>query len=136
VSTIGVKRRNPVLVLTGERSNRRVFVRFNGKQVKVTYSQFVVLVRLVIARGATPTGFIKDADSIHPVAVWRLRTALDQGLGREAGKSLVETGAGEEYRLGIPIRQVALEPSCSELLQIGFLTAQQLEELRRLCRLL
>jgi hypothetical protein len=114
-----IKCRCPVLVLTGERSNRRVFVRLYGKQVKLTYSQFVVLARLVIARGTTPTGFIKDAEGVYPVAVWRLRTAIDQGLGREAGQSLVETGTGEEYRLGIPITHVALEPSCSELVRIA-----------------
>src|SRR5262249_26706406 len=134
VNAVNHKRPCPILVLTGERSNRHIVLRIHGKALEVTYSQFTLLVQLVIARGTTLTGFIKDADSFHPAAVWRLRAAIDQVLGRGVGKSLIETGAGEEYRLGIPVTYVAIELSYSELVRTGFLTAEQLKELRRLCR--
>jgi hypothetical protein len=126
----------PVLVLTGERANRQVVVRLDDQPLALTYSQFALLVRLIIARGTTRTGFVEDADSAYAVAVCRLRKALDRVTGRGTGRTLIQTGAGEEYRLGVPVTCVALEPSCAELLTAGLLTAEELQELRRLCRLL
>jgi hypothetical protein len=121
----------PPLTLSGDRANRHVLVRVHGRPLPVSFSQFTLLVRLVIARGTTPTGFVGDADTFHSVAVWRLRKAIDGVAGPGAGKRLVQTGAGEEYRLAIPATSVALEPSCSELVPIHFLTAEQLRSLRR-----
>jgi hypothetical protein len=121
----------PPLTLSGERANRHVLVRVHGQPLRVTYSQFTLLVKLVIARGTTPTGFVGNAGTVHSVAVWRLRKAIDGVAGPGAGKRLVETGAGEEYRLTIPATSVALEPSCSELVPIHLLTAEQLRLLQR-----
>jgi hypothetical protein len=121
------------LTLTGDRAYRHVFVRVYGRPLSLTYSQFTLLVRLILARGTTPTGFVGEDDPFLPVAVWRLRKAMGGAAGGEVGKTLVETGAGGQYRLGVPATAVALEPSCSELVPLRFLTAEHLEALRRLC---
>ena len=123
----------PPLTLTGERADGHVLVRVHGLPLPVSFSPFALLVRLILARGTTATGFVRDADTVHPVAVWRLRQAVDGVAGPGAGKRLVQTGAGEEYRLAVPAAAVALEPSCADLVPLRFLTAEQLEALRRVC---
>jgi hypothetical protein len=103
----------PVLALTGERQRGRYQVLVCGTPVYLTYSMLNVLVSLVIARGTSQTGFLP----VSRITIRRLRKAIDEATGRGTGRSLIETGCGEEYRLAIP----ASRPATDVVVGNGFL---------------
>jgi len=53
-------------------------------------------------------GYLEDPAIAYPAAICRLRKSIDEALGKQSGKEIVETGVGAEYRLA-PIVQVASE---------------------------
>jgi hypothetical protein len=123
----------PALTFTGERRNRRLLVRIHAKSLWVSYGPFCGLVRLVLARGQTQSGFVTDPDVLYPVAVYRLRRAIDEAVEPGAGTTLIETGLGAEYRLAVPITDVALAPDFLEIAGVGVLAADELANLQGLC---
>jgi hypothetical protein len=110
-----------------------LLVLIQGKPMWVSYGTFCGLVRLVLARGQTEGGFVADPDLLYPVAVFRLRRALDQAVGPGAGDTLIERGLKGEYRLSIPVTRVALGPDFEEIAGAGVLTADELAQLQGFC---
>jgi hypothetical protein len=110
-----------------------LLVLVHGKPVWVSYGNFCGLVRLVLARGQTQSGFVADPDLLYPVAVCRLRRALDEAVGPGAGDTLIERGLKGEYRLSIPVTCVALAPDFEEIAGVGVLTADELAQLQGFC---
>src|SRR5215468_10451358 len=86
------------IILTGERRGDHYEVHLSGRPVGLTCSALSALVAMLVARGGTGTGFVQ----LSPVAVHRLRRAFDCAGGEGTGKTLIETGCGEEYRLTVP----------------------------------
>ena len=119
------------LVFTGRRRDDRFRVYFNGKPTELTPRSLMVLIDLVLAHGKPGSAFI----SMPKMTIYRLRWEL----GRGAGKKLVETGSGAEYRLAIPSNElqgcVALTPCFFELIGVGVVSKDEAELLVRLCRL-
>jgi hypothetical protein len=123
----------PTLTLTGNRRENRFEIYLLGRPLELTCSTFKALVDLVIARGAPGNGYVRaERISIH-----RLREAMDIAVALGTGKSLIETGSGEEYRLTIPrdelSSQIVLTPCFVELDNLNILTTQQVTRLRGLC---
>jgi hypothetical protein len=91
----------------------------------------MALVDLILAQGRSPSGMI----SLRKMTIWRLR----KELGKKMGKSLIETGSCEEYRLTIPHKEfktrIALTPCFFELIGIDLISAEAAEILRCICRL-
>jgi hypothetical protein len=125
-----------MIQLSGERAHNRYHLEVNTAVVKVTHSALRTLVRLVIARGVTGTGFL----SAPPATVHRLRQAVDRVSQRPASSSLIETGCRQEYRLAIPREElgqrVVLRPDFFELEDLGVLTKDQGLQLRQFCHVL
>jgi hypothetical protein len=115
----------PALKLTGDRRNDRFRICLYGRPAELTGSSVYILVELILARADSETGFVP----LSPVEVHRLRRALDDAGGAGSGKRLIETGAGEEYRLALApeelAEQVVLEASFFELTRMGVLTGAQ-----------
>jgi hypothetical protein len=134
MGAVNGKRQCPPLVLTGERRDGHVLVRVGDQPLWLSYGHLCRLVRLVIAQGLTPSGFVADPDVLYPQGVCRLRKAIDEAVGPGAGGALIETGVGREYRLAVPAREVALGPQFPELFRLGLVTEEELAKLQTLCR--
>jgi hypothetical protein len=124
----------PPLVLTGERRDGHVLVRVRDQPLWLSYGHLCRLIRLVLARGLTPSGYVADPDVLYPQGVCRLRKAIDEAVGPGAGGAFIETGVGCEYRLAVPAREVALGPAFPELSRLGLVTAEELAKLQEFCR--
>jgi hypothetical protein len=134
MGAVNGKRQGPAPTLTGERRNGHVPFRVHDRPLWLSYSHFCRLVRLVIARGLTESGFVADPDVLYPEAVCRLRLGIDEAAGPGTGAILIETGFGREYRLGIPVSEAALGPEFAELAGRGVLTVEEVAMLRELCQ--
>jgi hypothetical protein len=122
-----------IIVFTGERRNKRHLVRVYDRALMLTGGEMGLLVRLVLARGTTPAGFLAE----RPLAIHRLRQKCAGASGRDGKPALIETGCGQEYRLALereelPAR-IAIEPGFFELVDLGVLTKGQAGALRRQC---
>ena len=108
----------------------------DGKPASLTKGQLKLLVSLILARGRDGDGFIRSTS----VALSRLRQALDRAGGSGTGHGLIETGDGEEYHLTMPREElrdaIAIDPVFFELERPGLFTRAQVQELRKLCRVL
>jgi hypothetical protein len=69
-----------------------LLVLVHDQPVWVSYGPFCGLIRLVLVRGQNQRGIVADPDLLHPVAVCRLRRALDEAVGPGAGDTLIERG--------------------------------------------
>jgi hypothetical protein len=124
----------PVLLLTGERADGRLTVIVSDKPVTLSCNQFRMLVHLILARGSSATGFLANPRAFYPEAVCRLRKAIDRGAGHGVGRALIETGAGSEYRLALPLDKVALKVCSHELADARVLATDELVALQNLVR--
>jgi hypothetical protein len=93
-----VKRPESEIVFTGDRHNRHFLVLIRGKKAYLSFNLLGALVDLVVARVTRPHAFVK----LPRLAVHRLRRLIDYKLHSGVGARLIETGAGEEYRLAVP----------------------------------
>ena len=129
----------PALLLTGERRFGRYLVVLRGHELLITYTHYNLLIELLLAK-RDPLGAGYAAAGAYPnvsrVAVCRLRHQIDAQLGQGTGMNLIDTGAGEEYRLNLRPEEVALDPGVGELVPLGVLTAAQLQELQMIARTL
>jgi hypothetical protein len=125
----------PTILFTGERSHDQYRVRMFGKAARLTHSTLNALVELVIARAKLETGFVP----LSRVTVSRLRRSLDY-VKRSAGRTLIETGCGEEYRLSLTkeklAKHTAVAPSFYELVALKAISQEQADQLTSICRLL
>jgi hypothetical protein len=121
-----------LIALTGSRHEDHFRVDVNGKPASLPYASFSALVSLVCARAQSESGFISIARS----TIYRLRKALDANA--KAGKSLIETGSGEEYRLTIPKAKlrasVCVASGFFDLVERNLITKEHGEILRLHCR--
>jgi hypothetical protein len=120
-----------VLTLSGQRKQRRLVAFVNDIPLELSYGQFRILVRLILARGKGGTGFVADQHALYPEAIRRLRRVMDRA-GPNLGNTLIETGAISEYRLGIDLAEVSIKKCCLELQQSGVLGAVEIEGLQKL----
>ena len=86
------------LVFTGERDEEYYTVLVHGRAVALPLAELQLLIDLVLARAELPTGFLTE---VSPAEICRLRAAIDAVLGKGAGKKLIATGSGKEYRVSI-----------------------------------
>ena len=123
---------NLLIVLTGSRRDDHFRVDVNGKPVLLTFACIAALVDLICARVRSDSGFLTSARS----TIYRLRKAMDANAG--AGKRLIETGSGEEYRLTIPKAElptrVGVTACFFDLVARNLITEEQAEILRKHCR--
>jgi hypothetical protein len=121
-----------LIVLTGSRNDDHFRVDVDGKPSFLPYASLGVLVDLICARVQTDSGFIDSGRS----TIYRLRKALDANAG--AGKRLIETGSGEEYRLTIPKAElhtrVGVTACFFDLVARNLFTKGQAEVLREHCQ--
>lgn len=101
----------------------------------MTFTNLGALIDLLRARADDGTGFVP----VERMIIRRLRKALDAAeLG--AGKALIETGCGQEYRLTIPramlAERVAIEATFFELESLKVISAEQSAALRGLFRVI
>lgn len=123
---------SPSIALTGSRNDDHFRVDVNGKPAFLPYASFSALVDLICARIQSESGFIGIARN----TIYRLRRALDCNGG--AGKQLIETGSGQEYRLTIQkseLRARVCVTSCFfDLVDRNLFTEEQAAVLRKHCR--
>ena len=125
-----------VIVLTGERNSKSFRIYVNNKAVDLSGEAFKALIALVVAGCSTQaTGYCW----LSAVTISRLRDALDETLGDGFGKSLIQTGRKQQYRLTIPPErmkeQIYLRANFFELEQLGSVSSAQIEILRQHCTL-
>jgi hypothetical protein len=120
----------PTITFNGDRHNGHFEVRILGRTTLLPCALFRTLIDLVIARAETETGFLPE----NPVTIRRLRQAIDQAVKPGTGKTLIETGSGEEYRLTIPkeeiLQEVAFERGFFELEGLKVITKLQADSIR------
>ena len=125
-------RDNIIIVLTGNRHDDHFCVNVDGKPALLPYASFAALVDLICARVQSNSGFLGSARS----TIYRLRKAFDLHAG--AGKRLIETGSGEEYRLTILKselwRCVGVTPCFFDLVARNLFSKEQADILRKHCR--
>jgi hypothetical protein len=110
----------------------RYLVLLRGRQLPVTYTEYNLLVELILSRRDPAAAGFANAKSypfVSRVAVCRLRRAIDDILGPRAGLELIATGAGEEYRLNLTPDEIAIHPSMNELLPLRVLAPTDVEAL-------
>ena len=87
---------------------------------------------LICARIQSDSGFLGSARN----TIYRLRKGLDVIAG--AGKKLIETGRGEEYRLTIPCSELRARVGVArcfyDLVVRKFVAEEQADILRKHCR--
>jgi hypothetical protein len=123
----------PALLLTGGRRSNRYIIGLHGKAVPLTYTYYNVFADLLAAqRDPKSSGFAssKTYPMITRVAICRLRRLIDKVLGDGAGKDLILTGSGEEYRLNLTPEQIALDPSLAELVNLKIISPEQFADLQ------
>ncbi len=125
---------DPTIVFTGNRGNDRYQIIIQGKIVALSLSCLNVLIDLVIARGEAETGFV----IVNAVAIYRLRKALDEVVGKGTGNAIIETGNAEEYRLAYPgyklSATLAITSCFSELVKLKAVTMDRASALELLCQ--
>jgi hypothetical protein len=94
------------LEFSGARGDRHHVVHLDGKPIRLSPVLFGALVDLVVALFKTETGFTRLrpsalTDEHARTIAARLRRRFDAVLGNHAGKALVVTGLGTEYRLNL-----------------------------------
>jgi hypothetical protein len=88
----------PLLVLTGQRDQRRCLARVVGAEVWLTFLEFELLCTLVAAVMTSPTGLVTTT----PITVFRLRSKIELATGEQGlGKRLIQACSNEEYRIAI-----------------------------------
>src|SRR5262245_27419696 len=130
----GLKRSATIdITVTGTRVGDLFRVALRGASISLTFNSFEALINLTIARANGGSGFVE----IKKMTIRRLRAAIDRSLGDGVGKTLIETGSGEEYRLAIPKKnlrkRVRLTACFFELSKIGLLSEADSEAMRRAC---
>jgi hypothetical protein len=118
-----------ILLLTGRRRHDRFRADVDGAPVWLPHASFKALVKLVVARFRSNSGFA----TINRLTIHRLRKALGK-----RGKELIAIGSGEEYFLTIrkarAAEQVGGAPCFFELVERHFVSAEDAEVLREHCR--
>ena len=104
-------RREPSLILTGDRRNRNFVALVLGAEVDLPTTLFDTLLDLVAARLTTETGYTKlrftgGDEELARTQISRLRHRIDGAIRPGAGKGLIETGAGTEYRLRLSRKDI------------------------------
>jgi hypothetical protein len=121
------------IAFTGIRAQNHYSVGVGGKSIALTYGSLKALMELVLARSSPGSGFAR----FDKMTIARLRAVLVCALGDGAGKVLIETGSGEEYRLAIPRKQLrarVLVSDCFfELIEINVVRKDEADALRRVC---
>ena len=121
------------ILITGTRVGDQFRVAVRGVAISLTFGSFKALIDLTMARANGDSGFVQ----IEKMTIRRLRAALDKFLGDGVGKTLIETGSGEEYRLAIPKSKlrarVRLTACFFELAKIGLISEDDSEAMRRAC---
>lgn len=100
----------PRLILTGERMRKRYLAIVDLRVVWLPGTLFGALCRLVLARHRTRTGFARES----PLTAHRLRELLDSEEDRRAGRSIIETGDGHEYRLALEPRHLRVHATFAD----------------------
>lgn len=118
----------PRLVLTGERLNRRHLVKLDDREIWVPGGLFATLCTLVHARCTTQTGFVVES----PLTIFRLRELLDGYRVKANGKSLIETGEGQEYRLALATTFIDVDQAFTELPSPKLIKIEEKSELLKL----
>jgi hypothetical protein len=120
----------PTITFTGNRHNDTYEVILRSEVVELPRACLKALIGLVLARARSGQGFIQ----LNPVTVFRLRRAIDKAIGAGAGRSLIETGASEEYRLTFALNgltsHVALTPCFFELAQLNIVSRESASMLK------
>ena len=119
------------LAITGERQRYGIVIIVDEIPICVTLTQFHILLRLLIARSRRRTGFVQDPDFLYPKAICNLRQALEKA-GEGKGMEFIETGIGQEYRLGFhPKGVVALDESAIELVEARMIKQDEFDYLQK-----
>jgi hypothetical protein len=117
------------IVFTGRRLDDHFRVDVNGDSVWLPGASFKALVKLVVARIRSESGFA----TISRLTIHRLRKSLGT-----CGKQLIVIGSGEEYRMTIPKTKIAdrvsVAPCFLELEERRIVPKEDLELLRKVCR--
>lgn len=109
------------LTFTGHGAGARLLVRIDERPVLLTIDHFDLLAVFAAKRLLTVTGRVTPTDVAATdmqhfrTKVYRLRCALDRGLGEGWGASLIRNGLAGEYRLGVPRDAIFRDGSCDEL---------------------
>ena len=123
-----------VILFTGERHNNHFEVCVLGRKVLLSLAMLRTLVDLLIARANTEIGFLAQS----PVTSRRLRRTIDQAVKPGTGKSLIETGSGQEYRIALARETVdeavMTAPGFFELVSLKVISSQQAAQLRRITK--
>jgi hypothetical protein len=116
------------VLLTGRRQDDRFRIDVHGTPIWLSCASFQSLVALAHASIQTQSGLIP----IPRLTIHRLRKAFP------AGKQLIRTGSGEEYRLTIPKSKIRARIGVTrcffELVARHVITKDQAETLRQACR--
>jgi hypothetical protein len=127
-----MKKPNPTITFDGDRHNDHFEVSLFGEKILLPCAPFRTFVDLVIARAESETGFLRK----NPVTIRRLRKAIDEAIKPGAGKTLIETGSGKEYRLTIAKetigQEVHFEPGFFELEGLKVISKRQVDCIRAL----
>ena len=124
------------LLIWGRRLDRRYLCYVRGQPVALTGQSFRALIDLALARATTCSGIA----NIPRDTIYRLRKELDRVLGPGSDEELIKSAGGEEYRLGIPDKQVkvqvALSPCFFELVAAKMLNEKEAKIIRKVCHIL
>jgi hypothetical protein len=116
------------ILLTGRRQDDRFRIDVRGTPIWLPCASFQSVVGLALASIQTQSGLIP----VPRLTIHRLRKAFP------AGKQLIRTGSGEEYRLTIPKSKIRARIGVSdcffELVARRVITKDQAETLRNACR--
>jgi hypothetical protein len=117
------------ILLTGRRHDDHFRVDVDGTPIWLPCASFKSLVLLVHACVRSDSGLTH----IPRLTIHRLRKALGA-----AGKQLIHTGSGEEYRLAISKSKIAarvgVTPCFVELVPLHVIIKDQAASLRKACR--
>jgi hypothetical protein len=107
----------PEVRITGDRRSGRYLIELRGRPVWLPCGLFCTLCELAIARTCTPLGYVSGS----PLKIYRLRRLL----AATAGAGLIETGAGQEYRLTCDRAAIEIDPSVQEVPSPGVLAEDE-----------
>jgi hypothetical protein len=99
------------LLLTGERHRGRHLVKLDARPIWLPGTLFIALCDLVRTRCTTATGFAVESS----LNICRLRDLLDPAVKRHNGRSVIQTGDGQEYRLTLKPQRLSVHPTFAEL---------------------
>ncbi len=108
------------IVLSGQVVSGRHLVQIDEVPIDLTSTELVALTDLVRARVGTEHGIsslpsLESKNNVIHTTIWRLRRALDRGLGLGAGDRLVRHVLRSRYLLAVERQAIVIDPSIAIL---------------------